>query len=177
MLLVGYSSASSFPQCFIMKENEKVEAKQRVIQQYLSQAESYVNLLEPRFYMPFAGRYILAGKKSILNTQRSVTELEDAYEYFINSSKINQKEHQCIILNSKSSFDINVGQKSIRYIPINPNEKQFQPKKIESEYTRVGWLGGSSHLSDLNILSGLAGKLNSSHKDKVGKGGIGTAES
>ena len=103
MLLVGYSSASSFPQCFTMKENEKMEAKQRVIQQYWSQAESYVNLFKPRFYMPFAGRYVLSGKKSILNPQRSVAELEDAYEYFSNSSKINQNEHQCIILNSKSS--------------------------------------------------------------------------
>ena len=49
---------------------------------------------------------------------------------------------------------------------INPSEKQFQPKKIDSPRTRVGWLGGSSHLADLEILRGLPGKLNSSHKDK-----------
>ncbi|MAH43640.1 hypothetical protein CL614_08050 [archaeon] len=49
---------------------------------------------------------------------------------------------------------------------INPSEKQFQPKKIESNRIRVGWLGGSSHLADLDILRGLPGKLNGTHKDK-----------
>jgi UDP-MurNAc hydroxylase len=135
MLLVGYSSASSFPQCFTMKENEKMEAKQRVIQQYWSQAESYVNLFKPRFYMPFAGRYVLSGKKSILNPQRSVAELEDAYEYFSNSSKINQNEHQCIILNSKSSFDIDTEQKSVQYTPIDLVEKQNYIEKVLEKRT------------------------------------------
>jgi len=49
---------------------------------------------------------------------------------------------------------------------INPAEKQFQPKKIESDRMRIGWLGGSSHLADLEILRGLPSKLNMSHKDK-----------
>ncbi len=135
MLLVGYSSASSFPQCIIMKESEKMEARKRVIHQYWSQAESYVNLLKPRFYMPFAGRYVLAGKKSILNPQRSVGELEDAHEYFINSSKINQKEHQCIILNSKSSFDIDTEQKSMQYTLIDLGEKQNYIEKVLEKRT------------------------------------------
>jgi len=49
---------------------------------------------------------------------------------------------------------------------INPRERQFQPKKIDSNLMRIGWLGGSSHLADLEILRGLPGKLNMSHKDK-----------
>jgi len=49
---------------------------------------------------------------------------------------------------------------------INPGERQFQPKKIDSNNVRIGWLGGSSHLGDLEILRGLPGRLSSSHKDK-----------
>tara|TARA_R110000803_G_scaffold39315_2_gene84792 strand:- start:815 stop:2050 length:1236 start_codon:yes stop_codon:yes gene_type:complete len=49
---------------------------------------------------------------------------------------------------------------------INPREKQFQPKKIDSNNVRIGWLGGSSHLGDLEILRGLSGRLHASHKDK-----------
>ena len=49
---------------------------------------------------------------------------------------------------------------------INPREKQFQPKPIYSNKVRIGWLGGSSHLADLEILNGLAGKLDASHKNK-----------
>ena len=124
MLLVGYSSATSFPQCFLMKDDEKAEAGAKIIQQYLSQTESYVNLLKPKFYLPFAGRYVLAGKKSILNKHRAVGELEEAYEYFVNSPEINQSEHQCVILNSKSSFDIDLGLSSAEYTPINIKKKE-----------------------------------------------------
>jgi UDP-MurNAc hydroxylase len=81
-------------------------------------------LFKPEFFLPFAGRYILAGKKSILNSQRAISELEDTYEYFTKNSKINQKDNQCVILNSKSSFDLDTKQISEAYIPIDNNEKQ-----------------------------------------------------
>jgi glycosyltransferase involved in cell wall biosynthesis len=36
---------------------------------------------------------------------------------------------------------------------IDPSEKQFQPKPIENDKKlKIGWLGGSSHLHDLNII-------------------------
>jgi glycosyltransferase involved in cell wall biosynthesis len=35
---------------------------------------------------------------------------------------------------------------------INPNEPQFKEPTIESDRLRVGWLGGSSHLHDLQLL-------------------------
>jgi glycosyltransferase involved in cell wall biosynthesis len=35
---------------------------------------------------------------------------------------------------------------------INPNEEQFKEPTIESDRLRVGWLGGSSHLHDLQLL-------------------------
>ena len=124
MLLVGYSSASAYPQCFTISESDKIEAKNKIIQNYWSFAESYVNLFKPKFFLPFAGRYILAGKKSILNSQRAISELEDTYEYFTKNSKINQQENQCVILNSKSSFDLDTKQISEAYIPIDNNEKQ-----------------------------------------------------
>jgi len=45
--------------------------------------------------------------------------------------------------------------KNINVIPnaINPQEKQFINKTQKSERVRIGWLGGSSHLKDLEILS------------------------
>jgi len=44
---------------------------------------------------------------------------------------------------------------------IDPREKQFTPKKVESDRIRIGWLGGSSHLHDLEILKGVVGRLKS----------------
>jgi glycosyltransferase involved in cell wall biosynthesis len=38
---------------------------------------------------------------------------------------------------------------------IDPNEEQFKNKKTESELIRFGWLGGSSHIKDIELLKGL----------------------
>jgi glycosyltransferase involved in cell wall biosynthesis len=48
---------------------------------------------------------------------------------------------------------------------INPDEPQFKEKTIESDKLRVGWLGGSSHLSDLQLLDSSFAKLSQNYKD------------
>ena len=49
---------------------------------------------------------------------------------------------------------------------INPNESQFKEKTEESDKVRIGWLGGSSHLHDIQLLdSGFSKILHL--KDKV----------
>jgi glycosyltransferase involved in cell wall biosynthesis len=49
---------------------------------------------------------------------------------------------------------------------INPNESQFKEPTLESDRLRVGWLGGSSHLHDIQLLDQGFGKV-TSLKDKV----------
>jgi glycosyltransferase involved in cell wall biosynthesis len=47
---------------------------------------------------------------------------------------------------------------------INPNESQFKEPTLGSDRLRIGWLGGSSHLHDLQLLD--LGRL-VPHKDKL----------
>lgn len=42
---------------------------------------------------------------------------------------------------------------------IDPNESQFKEPTIESDRLRIGWLGGSSHLHDLQLLDGMVNVL------------------
>ncbi len=51
--------------------------------------------------------------------------------------------------------------KNVYVLPnaIDPTEKQFIPNLEESDRIRIGWLGGSSHLKDLEILQGVVSKL------------------
>jgi glycosyltransferase involved in cell wall biosynthesis len=42
---------------------------------------------------------------------------------------------------------------------VNPDEPQFKATTEPSEYLRFGWLGGSSHLHDLELLRGTFSKL------------------
>ena len=43
---------------------------------------------------------------------------------------------------------------------IDPKEKQFTPKPEPSDRLRIGWLGGSSHLKDLELLKDVVGTIN-----------------
>ena len=49
---------------------------------------------------------------------------------------------------------------------INPNESQFKEPTEDSDRLRIGWLGGSSHLHDIQLLDSGFSKI-STHKDKV----------
>jgi len=49
---------------------------------------------------------------------------------------------------------------------INPNEPQFKEPTLESDRLRIGWLGGSSHLHDIQLLDQSFGRMTSA-KDKV----------
>jgi glycosyltransferase involved in cell wall biosynthesis len=49
---------------------------------------------------------------------------------------------------------------------INPNESQFKEPTLESDRLRIGWLGGSSHLHDIQLLDQSLSKI-TSLKDKV----------
>jgi glycosyltransferase involved in cell wall biosynthesis len=42
---------------------------------------------------------------------------------------------------------------------VEPSERQFTPNLEKSNRIRIGWLGGSSHLKDLEILNGVVTKL------------------
>lgn len=51
--------------------------------------------------------------------------------------------------------------KNVHVFPnaVDPNEPQFKPKPTTSEKIRFGWLGGSSHLHDLNLMSNNIGSV------------------
>ena len=58
--------------------------------------------------------------------------------------------------------------KSVHIYPnaIDHEEKQYIPTPTHSTKVRLGWLGGSSHIKDLEILSGVVGRLYSARKDQ-----------
>jgi hypothetical protein len=53
--------------------------------------------------------------------------------------------------------------KNVYVIPnaINPEEKQYKSNPEKSDRVRIGWLGGSSHIKDLEILKGVVSKFKS----------------
>ena len=140
LLLVGYAGAGPFPQCFEMDDKSKINFAEKKRLQFLTQAEKFINLFKPEYFMPFAGRYVLSGKLSNLNSFRGVPELEDAFDYFNDSQNIPTKS-KSILLNPGSSFDISTGVTSKSYSPISKQEKNdfiknvLSLRKLDYEYS------------------------------------------
>ena len=92
LLLVGYVAASSWPHCYNLSKEEKKAAAILKQQKKLETIKKYLELLQPRYYIPFAGRYTLCGKNTNLNQYRGEPELEDAFEW--TCKNISQKKIQ-----------------------------------------------------------------------------------
>lgn len=93
----------------------------------------------------------------------------------IKYNKINEKIVQSLkltefVTTTTSIFatEISKFNKNVFVFPnaINPNESQFKEPTLDSNRLRIGWLGGSSHLHDLELLDQSFSKL-IKHKDKL----------
>ncbi len=132
-LLVGYAGAGPYPQCFELTDKERENAEQSKKIQFLNQAEKYIDLVKPDFYMPFAGTYTLSGFLSNLQYKRGVPELEEALKFFKKSKLINQKKSKSVALNTYEYFDLELKKSSNEYIPFDENKKIEYIKNILSK--------------------------------------------
>lgn len=122
LLLVGYSGASSYPACYDMPLEEKIIAADKKKMLRMNDAKSYIQMLKPRYYLPFAGRYVLSGKLVSRMQLNGEPGLEEAFDYL--NTIIDQNISKGFLLNSYESFDLDSGKATGSYIPIDTNERQ-----------------------------------------------------
>lgn len=137
-LLVGYTGASDYPACYELTTIEKVNEASKKKFKRLQNGVDYVRIFDPTFYLPFAGRYVLAGKLVSLMKYKGESSLDEAYDYL--KKNIDQEKNKGILLNIKSSFDLDNEQSSDCYIPEDISEKNayiqetLSLKKLDYEY-------------------------------------------
>ena len=98
--------------------------------------------------------------------------------YHVKASKIGEKKIEMLKLVDHVSTTTTIFAKTIKErlginnIVIFPNavneeEPQFQSNVVKSDKLRFGWLGGSSHLYDIELMAAGISSIHNSHKDKV----------
>ena len=123
--LIGYLGAGPYPQCFSsLNETEKKIAAAGKQKQFLQYNKNYLLKFKPRYYMPFAGTYLLSGKLAQLNENRGNPDIETAKAWFEGQPEIDHLNTRCVLLNQKASFDIETQSSSQVYVPIDHNDKQ-----------------------------------------------------
>lgn len=118
ILLVGYSGAGPFPQCFTnLTHGEKVAAAAAKKQSFLQEHLNYVKTLAPRFFLPFAGQYTLAGRLSVLNDLRGLPEVEEAAACFAAAAEGSRP----VLLNPGEVFDLDDENSPAWFAPVDPD--------------------------------------------------------
>ncbi|MGI0087886.1 MAG: MBL fold metallo-hydrolase [Nitrosotalea sp.] len=120
LLLLGYSSATSYPHCYELDTIEKIREAEIKQNNKLESANRYIEIFEPKFYIPFAGRYTLAGRNFCLNQFRGEPELEVAFDWFMEK---NPKKCKGMLLNYDSYLDLDTGKASEDYTRIDHEKK------------------------------------------------------
>jgi UDP-MurNAc hydroxylase len=116
LALLPYAGGSGYPACYSnLSHDEKLEEKHRICTQYIQGFVKTVELLQPKYAMPFADQYIIAGSRSDLNKYLShppsgISVLEPLKQVGL--------ADKLLLLNPSQSFDFESGQK----IPDEPFE-------------------------------------------------------
>lgn len=124
MLLMQYSAANFYPQCMDdYTPQEKREAREEVIQEMYQDAEGFINALEPRYVMPFAGDYTLSGALTDRNEYVASPSRKEAFEHFATSDTVEPDHTEPVLVNSGEWFDVKTGEQSAPYVPVDPTQK------------------------------------------------------
>ena len=83
LLLVGYLGAGPFPQCFPeISDAKKVVACENKKNNFFNQTIKFISSLEPKTFIPFAGKYTLAGNLYKLNKWEEILNRKNCIQIF-----------------------------------------------------------------------------------------------
>jgi UDP-MurNAc hydroxylase len=132
MLLVGYSGAGPYPQCFSMlSASDKQTAGDAKKAQFLRQGLNFIMELQPKLVLPFAGQYTLAGDLSSLNDLRGIPELAEARDYFRNN--LHGQNTAVVLLDRGGSIDLSNLKIERPYVEPPPGERERYTNEVLAE--------------------------------------------
>ena len=121
LAMMNYNNAGPYPSCFNnLTEKEKyMEHKSNVLRN-IDFLHSNIDILNPKYFLPFAGAYVLGGKHYYKNKYLGTTTWDNCIE--ILKSKENIQDTKYIALREQDIFDLDTGMSNKEYIPINESE-------------------------------------------------------
>tara|TARA_R110002020_G_scaffold363289_1_gene575578 strand:- start:13828 stop:15159 length:1332 start_codon:yes stop_codon:yes gene_type:complete len=119
LLMMGYTGASAYPQCFDnYSMEEKIENGRRQKDYYFTSGLNFIKHVRPKHFMPMAGTYVLGGSLAAIEKYRAVNDIHETYLKYNTLSP-----SEGILLNTGESFDLPSQKQSKRYEPVDPVER------------------------------------------------------
>ena len=117
LAMINYNAAGPYPSCFSnLSNDEKTSEHQRVLFRNFEYIHKLVEVLKPRYILPFAGAYVLGGKLSKLNQYLGTTTWD------ICANELNLRgltSTQTLCLRENDVFNVGTGESNRAYVPID----------------------------------------------------------
>ena len=121
LLTLPSASSNCYPQCVAdYSHEEKLRAREAVIGRIYRDAEALVDTLDPDYFVPFGGSYVLAGDLADRNQYVAAPTRNEVFWQFVGSDL----GADPILLDSEASFDLETGTPSEPYTPIDRGERR-----------------------------------------------------
>jgi len=133
-LMANYRPAHGYPQCrFDYSPAQKKQISAQREQNLMESSLEFAKVLEPDYYMPFAGSYAIAGSNHDVNRYMPNTRKIEAKRFFEQSDV----GGEVVLLNSGDHFDLVTGEQSSQYVPISEIERaeHIETELAGREYT------------------------------------------
>lgn len=133
--LVGYTVASLYPHSMMDYSDEQMESGiEKAKSIGLLSGLNTLKVLQPKYYMPFAGTYILGGDNYKKNKNLPLTELQDAVSFFQSESNKILINGSPVLLNFGESFDLENKISTSPYLPIDKQKREEYIENVASKF-------------------------------------------
>ena len=121
LAMMNYNNAGPYPACFnnLTEEAKQIEHSSNLLRN-IDFLHSNLKILTPKYFLPFAGAYVLGGKNYYKNKYLGTATWDKCIEILKNKEKLQQTKY--IALREQDIFDLDTGMSNKEYIPIDENE-------------------------------------------------------
>ena len=151
--MMNYNAAGPYPSCFNnLNEEEKIAEHFKNLERNVNYLYENLKILNSKYFMPFAGAYVLGGKLSYKNKYLGTMTWDKCIEMLNTKDNINGTEY--IALNEGTSFDLSTGLPDKEYQPINEDDIKLyidsKLSKLKYHYELDDMPEKSKLLNDVN---------------------------
>lgn len=119
--MMNYNSAGPYPACFNnLNDDEKISEHFNNLERNVDYLYENLKILNSKYFLPFAGAYVLGGKLSHKNRYLGTMTWDKCIEMLNKKNSIQGTEY--IALREQDIFDLDTGMSNKEYIPIDENE-------------------------------------------------------
>jgi len=130
--MMNYNSAGPYPACFTnLNDDEKISEHFNNLERNVDYLYENLKILKSKYFLPFAGAYVLGGKLSHKNRYLGTMTWDKCIEMLNKKDSIQGTEY--IALNEGTTFDISSGEPDCEYQPIDQNEIEVYIESTLSE--------------------------------------------